>query len=114
MTAPGRGPGPGRRSSSALGAVIIGLAVIVGIVGLQILDDSGNTTATTPAATGSTVATTGPTGTTSADAPSTRCGSSDVQGAGQRSPTSSALTATTRWSRPNFGSAPEGHRRAVP
>jgi hypothetical protein len=42
------------------------LAVIIGIVGLQILDDSGGTSVTTPTASESTVATTGPTGTTGA------------------------------------------------
>lgn len=44
MTAP-RGGGPARSpgaSGGARGAVVIGLAVILGIVGLQILDDSGD------------------------------------------------------------------------
>lgn len=45
MTAPrGDGGGPSRSSgvsSAARGAIIVGLAVILGIVGLQILDDSG-------------------------------------------------------------------------
>ncbi len=44
MTAP-RGGGPARSpgaTGGARGAVVIGLAVILGIVGLQILDDSGN------------------------------------------------------------------------
>ena len=44
MTAPGRG-GSGRGDqtipNSVRGAVLVGLAVIVGIIGLQILDDSG-------------------------------------------------------------------------
>ena len=43
MTAP-RGGGPARSpgvSGGARGAIVIGLAVILGIVGLQILDDSG-------------------------------------------------------------------------
>ena len=45
MTAPGRGA-PGRGGGQAIpnsvrGAVLVGLAVIVGIIGLQILDDSG-------------------------------------------------------------------------
>jgi hypothetical protein len=43
MTDP-RGGGPSRSqgvSSGARGAIVIGLAVILGIVGLQILDDSG-------------------------------------------------------------------------
>ena len=62
MTAP-RGGGPARSpgpSGGARGAVVIGLAVILGIVGLQILDDSGGssnaTSTTTPG-----VATSGPT-----------------------------------------------------
>ncbi len=44
MTAPGDGGGPQRSpgvSSAARGAILVGLAVIIGIVGLQILDDSG-------------------------------------------------------------------------
>ena len=44
MTAP-RGGGPARSpgaTGGARGAIVIGLAVIVGIVGLQILDDSGD------------------------------------------------------------------------
>lgn len=44
MTAP-RGGGPARSpgaSGGARGAVVVGLAVILGIVGLQILDDSGD------------------------------------------------------------------------
>ena len=47
MTAPGRG-GPGRGgggpaiSSTVRGAVLVFLAVVVGIIGLQILDDSEN------------------------------------------------------------------------
>ena len=46
MTAPGRG-GPGGQAlpSSLRGAALVGLAVIVGIIGLQILDDSGGTSA---------------------------------------------------------------------
>ena len=45
MTAPGRsGPGRGGQAipNSVRGAVLVGLAVIVGIIGLQILDDSSN------------------------------------------------------------------------
>jgi hypothetical protein len=64
----GRANGPGGVPPSARGAVLIGLAVIVGIVGLQILDDSGGTSVTAPTASESTVATTGPTGTTGAAA----------------------------------------------
>ncbi len=44
MTAPRGDGGPSRSpgvSSAARGAVVVGLAVILGIVGLQILDDSG-------------------------------------------------------------------------
>ena len=41
MTAPGRGSGGQAFSSSARGAVLVFLAVVVGIIGLQILDDSG-------------------------------------------------------------------------
>ena len=54
MTAP-RGDGPARSpgaTGGARGAVVIGLAVILGIVGLQILDDSGDGTSN---ATGTTV-----------------------------------------------------------
>ena len=44
MTAPRGGGGPTREgnvSAGARGAIVVGLAVILGIVGLQILDDSG-------------------------------------------------------------------------
>jgi LytR cell envelope-related transcriptional attenuator len=41
MSTPGRGPGGQAFSSSARGAVLVFLAVVVGIIGLQILDDSG-------------------------------------------------------------------------
>jgi hypothetical protein len=44
VTAPSAGGGPSRSSGASTGirgAVIVGLAVILGIVGLQILDDSG-------------------------------------------------------------------------
>ena len=57
MTAP-RGDGPARSpgaAGGAKGAVVVGLAVILGIVGLQILDDSGDGTSS---ATGTTVVTT--------------------------------------------------------
>jgi hypothetical protein len=40
VTSPGRAPGGQAFSSSARGAVLVGLAVVVGIIGLQILDDS--------------------------------------------------------------------------
>lgn len=50
---PARSPGP---SGGARGVVVIGMAVILGIVGLQILDDSGGSTnatgTTTPATSG--------------------------------------------------------------
>ena len=67
MTAP-RGGGPARSpgvTGGARGAVVIGLAVILGIVGLQILDDSGD--GGSSSATGTTVAgtpTTSPTAST--------------------------------------------------
>jgi hypothetical protein len=57
---PARSPGP---ASGAKGAIVVGLAVILGIVGLQILDDSGNgsSDAVTTSAPGSTTgSTTGP------------------------------------------------------
>jgi LytR cell envelope-related transcriptional attenuator len=59
VTAP-RGDGPARSpgaSSGARGAIVIGLAVIVGIVGLQILDDSGGGSSGATGATGATRAT---------------------------------------------------------
>lgn len=46
----GRATGSGGLAPSARGAVLIGLAVIAGIVGLQILDDSGDTGVSTPGA----------------------------------------------------------------
>jgi hypothetical protein len=65
MRAPGDGP-PSHGPASARGAVLVGAAVILGIIGLQVLDDSGTTTSsTTP--TGST-ATTGGSSTTVAAA----------------------------------------------
>lgn len=67
MTAP-RGERPARSpgaSGGARGAIVVGVAVILGIVGLQILDDSGGssdaTVTTTP---GGTTVTTGATATT--------------------------------------------------
>ncbi len=62
MTAPRPARSPGA-SGGARGAVVIGLAVILGIVGLQILDDSGDSgsssaTATTVAGTPTTGGTT--------------------------------------------------------
>jgi hypothetical protein len=47
VTAPRRAGGPTRGqgvSAGARGAIVVGLAVIIGIVGLQILDDSGPST----------------------------------------------------------------------
>jgi hypothetical protein len=64
VTAP-RGGGPARSpgvSGGARGAIVIGLAVILGIVGLQILDDSGNGSHVTTGAAGSTGAATVTTG----------------------------------------------------
>ena len=68
MTAPSGG-GPSRSSGASTGvrgAVVVGLAVILGIVGLQILDDSGPsgsasvTTSSVPGATSGSSATTTP------------------------------------------------------
>jgi hypothetical protein len=92
----GRGPArPPGLAPAARGAALVGLLVIVGIVGLQILDDSGSgssvTTTTTPVVTtlptGSTLptVTTLPTGTTAPTA-TTRATTS----------TTKATTATTR------------------
>ncbi len=50
MTAPRPARPPGA-SGGARGAVVIGLAVILGIVGLQILDDSGDTGSSSATAT---------------------------------------------------------------
>jgi LytR cell envelope-related transcriptional attenuator len=71
VTAPrGDGGGPSRSSglsSAARGAILVGLAVILGIVGLQILDDSGpssgssDATVTTVAGAGGGSGTTGTT-----------------------------------------------------
>jgi hypothetical protein len=66
VTAP-RGGGPARSpgvSGGARGAVVIGLAVILGIVGLQILDDSGNGSSGTTSSTGAATVTTGGSATT--------------------------------------------------
>jgi hypothetical protein len=72
VTAPrGDGGGPSRSSgisSAARGAIIVGLAVILGIVGLQILDDSSPGSASSDA-TATTV--TNPTGTSSGPASTT-------------------------------------------
>ncbi|HXY94351.1 MAG TPA: LytR C-terminal domain-containing protein [Acidimicrobiia bacterium] len=59
MTAPGPG-GPGNSAfpSSLRGVVLIGLAVVVGIIGLQILDDSG-TGSSASSSTGSTTTSSG-------------------------------------------------------
>jgi len=67
VTAPSGGGGPAGSSglsSAARGAIVVGLAVILGIVGLQILDDSSpgsdarDATVTTVAGPGGTVSTT--------------------------------------------------------
>ena len=91
MTAPGRG-GSGRGGqaipNSVRGAVLVGLAVIIGIIGLQILDDSGAGTSITI----STSATTPPTTSSAAPKPHAKPGdvtvkvynASNVQGAGQQ------------------------------
>ena len=63
MTAPGGSRrGPSRNSampSSVRGAVLIGLAVVVGIIGLQILDDSGPGSSQASVTSGTTVTTSG-------------------------------------------------------
>jgi hypothetical protein len=68
----GRGPaGTPGLAPAARGAALIGLLVIVGIVGLQILDDTGpgsSVTTTAPVVTTSPAVTTAPTGTTAATA----------------------------------------------
>ena len=65
----GRATGTGGVPPAARGAVLIGLAVIVGIVGLQILDDSDSSSVTTPGAgTDVTATTPGPTDTTAGTA----------------------------------------------
>jgi hypothetical protein len=51
MTTPGRGPGGQAFSSSARGAVLVFLAVVLGIVGLQILDDTGTSSSSTSVST---------------------------------------------------------------
>jgi LytR cell envelope-related transcriptional attenuator len=93
MTAPGRG-GPGRGGpaipNSVRGAVLVGLAVIVGIIGLQILDDSGTGSSITIGTSG----TSAPTSTTAVgQQPKPHppgqvsikvYNASDVQGAGQQ------------------------------
>lgn len=58
---PSRVPGGG---SSARGAVVVGLAVILGIVGLQILDDSGPSTSVATVTTTTRAGTSGPSATT--------------------------------------------------
>ncbi len=63
----GRAAGSGGVPPSARGAVLIGLAVIAGIVGLQILDDSNGSTVATPGA-DVTTTTLGPTSTSAATA----------------------------------------------
>jgi hypothetical protein len=98
VTAPrGTGGGPSRSSgisSGARGAIVVGLAVIIGIVGLQILDDSGpgsgssNATATTVTTSGGTGAGTGATSTTTGYRPNNQVkvkvyNASGVQGRAQ-------------------------------
>lgn len=65
MTAPRGGPArsPGT-SGGARGAIVLGLAVILGIVGLQILDDSGDGSSSTTGTTGIGTITTTPGATT--------------------------------------------------
>ncbi len=94
MTAPGQGGPPPPRGqaipNSVRGAVLVGLAVIVGIIGLQILDDSGSGSSVT-AATSETSAPTTTTATGQASKPHPPgevsikvYNASDVQGAGQQ------------------------------
>ena len=94
MTAPGPGRSGPRRGGQAIpnsvrGAVLVGLAVIVGIIGLQILDDSGNgssitiaTSDTTP--TTSTLAGQQPKPHPPGEVAIKVYNASDVQGAGQQ------------------------------
>jgi LytR cell envelope-related transcriptional attenuator len=94
MTAPGRGGSPPPRGqaipNSVRGAVLVGLAVIVGIIGLQILDDSGSGSSITAATSETSApATTTPTGQASKPHPPGEVSikvynASDVQGAGQQ------------------------------
>ena len=94
MTAPGRG-GSGRGGggpaipNTVRGAVLVGLAVIVGIIGLQILDDSENgasvtisTSDTSPPAT--TIAGQGPKAHLPGEVTLKVYNASDIQGAGQQ------------------------------
>jgi hypothetical protein len=90
MTAPRGEPGRGGQAipSSVRGAVLVGLAVIVGIIGLQILDDSGSGSVTVAAPESSTPTTTATGGGPKAH-PATEVSikvynASDVQGAGQQ------------------------------
>ena len=94
MTAPGRG-GDGRGSqmipNSIRGAVLVGLAVIVGIIGLQILDDSGTgssitigTSATSPTTTTIASGTTAKPHAKPGDVTLKVYNASNVQGAGQQ------------------------------
>jgi LytR cell envelope-related transcriptional attenuator len=78
VTAPRGSGGPARPSgisAAARGAILVGLAVLLGIVGLQILDDSspgsgsGDVTATTVTDSTGTTTGSGPAGTTSARRP---------------------------------------------
>jgi hypothetical protein len=92
MTAPGRG-GPGRGGqavpNSVRGAVLVGLAVIVGIIGLQILDDSGTGSSITIAPSDTVPTSTTAAGQTPKPHPPGQVSvkvynSSNVQGAGQQ------------------------------
>lgn len=93
MTAPGRGGSPPPRGqaipNSVRGAVLVGLAVIVGIIGLQILDDSGSGSSITAATSETSPTTTTPAGQASKPHPPGQVAikvynASDVQGAGQQ------------------------------
>jgi len=86
VTAPGRGGSGGEPLPSSLrGAALIGLAVIVGIIGLQILDDSkGGGSSSAPAGESSTSTTQGgPAPHTAAQVTVKAYNASDVQNAGR-------------------------------
>jgi len=86
MTPPGRGGSGGQGTPSALrGAALIGLAVIVGIVGLQILDDSksGSSSPTTTAESSTSTTQGGPAPHAPAQVTVKTYNASDVQNAGR-------------------------------
>lgn len=85
---PGRGPsqGPGI-PSAARGAALVGLAVIVAIIGLQILDDSGPSTSNAGT---STTTTFGPTTTSGFGTSTTRSGATTTTVRGATTTTRSA------------------------